>query len=109
MPSFLVKLLSISGYHPQLTSCAGCGAEGALGGFSAAFGGAVCDACWRQDRDADRLGADRLLLLRRMLTADFGVDAGDAAPELTNTLRRYAEYHLERRMKSVPMLVRTAP
>ena len=104
VPAFLIKLLSISGYHPQLTSCAGCGAEGALGGFSAAFGGAVCDGCWRQDRDADRLGADRLLLLNRMLTADLGIDAGDAAPELTNALRRYAEYHLERPLKSLHLL-----
>ena len=27
VPAFLVKLLSVSGYHPQLSACAGCEAE----------------------------------------------------------------------------------
>ena len=104
VPAFLVKLLSISGYHPSLTICAGCGADSGLGGFSAAFGGAVCESCWRQDREADRLAIDRIVLLNRLLSADFGVEVGDAAPELTHVLRRYAEYHLERPLKSLHLL-----
>ena len=104
VPAFLVKLLSISGYNPSLTICAGCGAEGGLGGFSAAFGGAVCENCWREDRDADRLGLERIVLLNRLLSDDFGLDVGDAAPELTHVLRRYAEYHLERPLKSLHLL-----
>ena len=104
VPAFLVKLLSISGYHPSLTVCAGCGTEAGLGGFSAAFGGAVCEDCWRSDRDADRLGLERIALLDRLLADDFGVDAGDAAGELTHILRRYAEYHLERPLKSLHLL-----
>ena len=104
VPAFLIKLLSISGYHPQLTVCAGCGTAAGLGGFSAAFGGAVCENCWREDRDAERLGAARIAVLNRLLSDDFGADAGDVAGELTQLLRRYTEYHLERPLKSLHLL-----
>jgi DNA repair protein RecO (recombination protein O) len=43
--SFQLKLLWLSGYLPHLTSCAECGATGALIGFSPRAGGAVCRAC----------------------------------------------------------------
>ena len=104
VPAFLIKLLSISGYHPQLTICAGCGTKAGLGGFSAALGGAVCEECWRGDRDAERLGAERIAVLNRLLSEDFGSDAGPVAGELTQLLRRYTEYHLERPLKSLHLL-----
>ena len=40
--SFQLKLLWLSGYLPHLASCATCGAEGPLAGFSPSEGGAVC-------------------------------------------------------------------
>lgn len=104
VPAFLIKILSISGYHPQLSVCAGCGTSTGLGGFSAAFGGAVCEGCWRKDRDAERLGAERIAALDRLLTEDLGADVGEVAGELTQLLRRYAEFHLERPLKSLHLL-----
>ncbi len=106
VPAFLVKLLSISGYHPQLSTCAGCGETAAgLGGFSPALGGAVCADCWRDDRDALQVSIDRLRLLGRLLDREFGEPAdADATVELTDVLRRYAEYHLERPLRSLRLL-----
>jgi DNA repair protein RecO (recombination protein O) len=43
--SFQLKLLWLAGYLPHLTGCAACGDDGALVGFSAQAGGAVCAAC----------------------------------------------------------------
>ena len=102
VPAFLVKLLSLSGYHPQLGSCAGCGAAGPLSGFSPAAGGAVCEGCRREDRSSIRMAEDRLELLSRLLRADFGL-AAEPEPtfDVTGALRRYAEYHLERPLKSL--------
>jgi DNA repair protein RecO (recombination protein O) len=40
--SFQLKLLWLSGYLPHLGSCADCGREGPLTGFSPRAGGAVC-------------------------------------------------------------------
>ena len=43
--SFQLKLLWLSGYLPHLTSCAECGSEGPLVGYSPHAGGAVCERC----------------------------------------------------------------
>jgi DNA repair protein RecO (recombination protein O) len=101
VPAFCVKLLSLSGYHPQLQTCAGCGSH-AISGFSPSLGGAVCETCWHEDPDALRISTDALGLLARLLSADFGVTAPrDEADELTHVLKRYAEYHLERPLRSL--------
>ena len=43
--SFQLKLLWLSGYLPHLTSCAECGADTGLAGYSPKAGGAVCEGC----------------------------------------------------------------
>ena len=43
--AFQLKLLWLSGYLPHLTSCAECGAEAGLVGYSPRAGGAVCGNC----------------------------------------------------------------
>jgi DNA repair protein RecO (recombination protein O) len=43
--SFQLKLLWLSGYLPHVTSCAECGAQDGLVGYSPRAGGAVCAAC----------------------------------------------------------------
>jgi DNA repair protein RecO (recombination protein O) len=106
VPAFLVKLLSLSGYHPQLQVCVSCGTGALLSGFSAAAGGAVCEECGRVDRGAQRLAPDRIALLARLLTSDFGYPSDpQAGLDVTAALRSYAEYHLERPLKSLRFLV----
>jgi DNA repair protein RecO (recombination protein O) len=105
VPAFLVKLLSVAGFHPQLSVCAGCGGGGDLEGFSAAMGGVVCESCWDEDEGAWRIGRDRVALLGTLLTSEFGCESDPmAAREVTDALRRYAEYHLERPLKSLQLL-----
>jgi DNA repair protein RecO (recombination protein O) len=102
VPAFLLKLLSVSGYHPQLTACAHCGEGRGLYGFSSSLGGVICGRCRVEDRTAIRISPDRIALLSRLLASDFGQQADPAAlAEITHTLRRYAEYHLERPLRSV--------
>jgi DNA repair protein RecO (recombination protein O) len=43
--SFQLKLLWLSGYLPHVGSCAECGSEGPLAGYSPRAGGTVCQAC----------------------------------------------------------------
>ena len=43
--SFQLKLLWLSGYLPHVTSCAECGADTGLAGYSPRAGGAVCQNC----------------------------------------------------------------
>ena len=105
VPSFLVKLLSISGYHPQLNSCAGCDEDAVLGAFSPALGGAICEMCWHEAGDSIRMGADEIKLMAHLLGSDFG-QTGDMRTTLvmTQALRSYAEYHLERPLKTLHAL-----
>ncbi|MEO8323435.1 MAG: DNA repair protein RecO, partial [Actinomycetota bacterium] len=84
VPAFLVKLLSISGYHPHLTVCAGCSRADGLVAFSPALGGVACDACRREDTGAVRLTPGGLVLLQRLLADDFGQES-DASSTLDLT------------------------
>jgi DNA repair protein RecO (recombination protein O) len=110
--SFVLKLLSISGFHPSLVACAVCGGV-APTLWSSGLGGAVCaiDA----DPGAIAVAPETLALLATLAEVDLG-EAGErlAADERRRREARrllfgFTEYHLERRMRSVPMLVRTAP
>lgn len=105
VPAFLVKLLSVCGYHPELRACAGCGGSARLDGFSPSLGGVVCEDCYEEDESAMRMPPERIALLSRLLTSEFGERASDRETEaLTAALRRYAEFHLERPLRSLHLL-----
>jgi DNA repair protein RecO (recombination protein O) len=109
--SFMLKLLSLSGFHPSLTACGSCGSTD-VRLFSHALGGAICASC--AEGRAIPVSPGALGELARLAMADLD-DAGhptvvdDAVQKESRALLYgFAEYHLERRMRSVPMLVRTA-
>lgn len=107
--SFLLKLLSLSGFHPSLAACAICGAPGPHGWFAAGQGGIVCadDA----DADAGHVSEDAVAWLDALQRVDL-MGAGEMTPptetrrEARAMLYGFAEYHLERRMRSLSLLVR---
>ena len=107
--SFMLKLLSLSGFHPSLTACAGCGArQPAL--FSSGQGGAVCSVC--AEYDAEPVGPGALVYLSELGTAPLErAGAIDVDPHVRRKARgllyAFTEYHLERRMRSLPMLARS--
>jgi DNA repair protein RecO (recombination protein O) len=93
--SFQLKLLWLSGYLPHVTSCAECGAETGLAGYSPRAGGAVCGNC---ADGALPLSRDGLLgiegLLRRPL--DEAHSAGvtpRGAQEALRVITSSYEYH----------------
>ena len=109
--SFLLKLLSLSGFHPSLSACAACGLPGPHEWFAASQGGVVCRGC--ADNDAARMSQPAVRWLDGLARADLR-GAGEMIPE--PRVRRegramlygYAEYHLERRMRSFALLARQA-
>jgi DNA repair protein RecO (recombination protein O) len=74
--SFQLKLLWLSGYLPHLTTCADCGAEPPLVGYSPQAGGAVCPAC-AAEKQARALSPDGAAGIEALLTRPLA-DAGDA-------------------------------
>ncbi|HEX8099878.1 MAG TPA: DNA repair protein RecO [Actinomycetota bacterium] len=107
--SFLLKLLSLSGFHPSLSACAACGTPGPHPWFAASQGGVVCGNC--ADNDAGRTSEPALRWLDSLAKADLA-GAGEMTPhemirrEGRAILYGYAEYHLERRMRSFALLAR---
>jgi DNA repair protein RecO (recombination protein O) len=91
---FQLKLLALAGYLPHLASCAGCGSDAALVGYSAAAGGAVCGPCAADD-GAFRLRPGSLetvaALVERPLTA--GPLTGPAAADAVRVVESTYEHH----------------
>ncbi|HEX2089127.1 MAG TPA: DNA repair protein RecO [Actinomycetota bacterium] len=109
--SFLLKLLSLSGFHPSLSACAACGLPGPHEWFAASQGGVVCRTC--AENDAARTSQPALQWLDTLAGVDLN-GAGEVIPEPRirsegrAILYGYAEYHLERRMRSFALLARQA-
>jgi DNA repair protein RecO (recombination protein O) len=78
--AFQLKLLWLSGYLPHLNSCAECGTDGPLAGYSPRAGGAVCSGC---AADALVLSPEGLAgmraLLRRPLAEAGAAGLGERA------------------------------
>jgi DNA repair protein RecO (recombination protein O) len=90
--SFQLKLLWLSGYLPHLTSCAECGAEGPLVGYSARAGGAVCQRC---AVDSLPLTAEGIAGIEGLLGAPLAEAAVSkrAAREALRVITSSYEYH----------------
>ena len=101
--SFQLKLLWLSGYLPHLTSCAECGAETGLVGYSPSAGGAVCANC---RADAIALSAAGLRGIETLLRTPLA-EAADAsltpraAREALAVISSSYEYHGGFRLKTL--------
>jgi DNA repair protein RecO (recombination protein O) len=107
--SFLLKLLSLSGFHPSLTACAICGSTSA-DRWSSAQGGLVCAGC--ADGHAEPAPPETVGLLATLATADLADAGAHVADERVRRGARaflfgFCEYHFERRMRSFPILARS--
>jgi DNA repair protein RecO (recombination protein O) len=106
---FLLKLLSLSGFHPSLAACAICGRPGPHDWFASGLGGVVCaeDAA----NEAGRVSWPAVAWLDALARMEL-VGAGDMTPDLMvrrearAMLYGFTEYHLERRMRSLVLLAR---
>ncbi len=101
--SFQLKLLWLSGYLPHLTSCAECGAEAGLVGYSPRAGGAVCAGC-RADSislsPAGLRGIETLLATPLADAAAAGLTPR-AAREALAVISSSYEYHGGFRLKTL--------
>jgi DNA repair protein RecO (recombination protein O) len=93
--SFQLKLLWLAGYLPHVTSCAECGAETGLGGYSPRAGGAVCRNCANGALPLSRdglLGIEGLLSRPLSEAHEAGVTPRGAREALSVIAASY-EYH----------------
>jgi DNA repair protein RecO (recombination protein O) len=94
--SFQLKLLWVAGYLPHLTSCAECGAEAGLAGYSPSAGGAVCAACANDGAlplSPDGLTGVEDLLRRPLAEAHKAKLTARAARQALGVIMASYEYH----------------
>ena len=93
--AFQLKLLWLAGYLPHLTSCAECGAESGLVGYSARAGGAVCGNCRADAIPLSPAGLRGIEGLLRAPLADAGSVGltGRAARDALAVIASSYEFH----------------
>lgn len=107
LDAFLLRALSVSGYEPALDACARCGAPGPHRWFAVPAGGVVCTAC--HPPGSVTPGAPAVALLGALLQGEWpAADGTDARTrrEASGLVSAYAEYHLDKRLRSLAMVER---
>src|SRR5207244_9086959 len=108
---FLMRILELLGYQPQLQDCPGCGVTlpEAPGWFSPLLGGVLCARCGAHDQAGSSLSVNGLKVLRLM--AGGHAEMYDRLRltevllvEIEQALEAQLEYHLDRRLKSLDFI-----
>ena len=108
LDSFLLRSLAVAGYAASFDECARCGRAGPHPYFTVAGGGVVCATC----RQAGSVtpAPETLALLAALLTGDWATaDASDPRHrrEGSGLVAAYLQWHLERGLRSLPLVERT--
>ncbi|MDO8535441.1 MAG: DNA repair protein RecO [Candidatus Omnitrophota bacterium] len=107
---FEIKLLSLLGLMPTLESCANCGKSvDSSAKFSVAQGGLICVNCLTSDVNAHTIMQGTIKFIEHIRALPFDKVArvkvaNTVGRELESTLRKFLDFHIERRMKSMQFL-----
>jgi DNA repair protein RecO (recombination protein O) len=99
--SFRLKLLLAAGIVPQLGSCASCGEQDHLSGFSAAAGGVVCSACEAGAFRLDREAYEFMVAALGQPLAGAPIAGPRSLAQAERAIRETAEHHANVRLRPV--------
>ena len=111
---FEIKLLGLIGLMPNMTECANCGeVPGANPRFSLRHGGLICRKCLDTDKMAISILPGTARYMEHIRSSSFERAAmvkvaAEVGRELERLLRRYLDYHIERRLKTVAFIKEVA-
>lgn len=109
LDAFLLRSLSMAGYSPTLNACVICGVAGTQPFFHVASGGALCVEHRVPGSVAPR--PESFDLMQALMSGDWEV-ADAAAPkdrtEVSGLVAAYVQWHLERGLRSLPLVDRQA-
>jgi DNA repair protein RecO (recombination protein O) len=109
LDAFLLRALSMAGYSPTLNACVVCGVAGTQPFFHVATGGALCVEHRVPGSVAPR--PESFDLMQALITGDWEVaDAsiGKDQNEVSGLVAAYVQWHLERGLRSLPLVDRQA-
>jgi len=109
LDAYLLRAMGAAGWAPALRECAVCGAGGPHRAFSVPAGGCVCADC--RPAGASRPAPVTLELMAALAEGDWAVaDASgvSARREASGLVAAHLQWHLERGLRSLPFVERTA-
>lgn len=107
LDAYLLRSLSMAGYAPTLDACVICGSAGNQPFFHVSTGGALCVDHRVPGSVAPK--DESIELMRALLTGDWQVaDAAQqrAQTEVSGIVSAYTQWHLERGLRSLPLVDR---
>jgi DNA repair protein RecO (recombination protein O) len=110
LDAFLVRAMSAAGWEPALAECARCGTPGPHRAFSVPAGGAVCADC--RPAGSSTPEAESVALVVALLSGDWATAeaSGSAARrEASGLVAAHLQWHLERGLRSLPLVERVLP
>jgi DNA repair protein RecO (recombination protein O) len=107
LDAFLLRAMSVSGYEPSLAVCGRCGEVGPHRWFAVSGGGSTCGAC--HEPGAATVGGPSLELMVALMEGDW--ETAEAAEprarrEASGLVAAYLQWHLERGLRSLPLVER---
>ena len=107
LDAFLLRAMAAAGWAPALTECARCGQPGPHRAFSVPAGGTICPGCRPPGAANPSLAA--LELLDALMHGDWP-QAQNASPaacrEASGLIAAHLQWHLERQLRSLPLVER---
>jgi DNA repair protein RecO (recombination protein O) len=108
---FLMRILDLLGYQPQLQDCPSCGAAlpEAPGWFSPLLGGVLCTRCGAHEQAGSPISVNGLKVLRLMAGGQAELYdrlrlSVELLHEIEQALEAQLEYHLDRHLKSIEFI-----
>jgi DNA repair protein RecO (recombination protein O) len=108
LDAYLLRAMGVAGWAPALAECAVCGTAGPHRAFSVPAGGCVCGDC--RPPGASRPAPATLALLVALAGTDWTVADASEAParrEASGLVAAHLQWHLERGLRSLPLVDRT--
>ena len=107
LDAYLLRSLAVAGYAPSLMNCSRCDAPGPHKYFSLVGGGSVCNTC--KPSAAPTPHPETLELMQQLLSGDWA-SAMDSDTrfrrEASGLIAAYLQWHLERGLRSLPLVER---
>ena len=107
---FEIRLLALLGLMPAIGSCAGCG-KGVFepSRFSFRSGGLLCEGCAASDRASVPILKGTVEFMKHIVSSDFDrvsrIKVSEkVGKEVEAVLRRFLDYHIERRLNTLEFL-----
>nr|WP_245599394.1 DNA repair protein RecO [Nakamurella lactea] len=110
LDSFLLRAMALAGWAPALIECARCSSPGPHAAFHIAAGGLLCQNC--RSVGAARPAPSTMELMAALADGDWSTANAAATAhrrEASGLVAALLQYHLERGLRSLPLVDRSRP